>query len=161
VAASQIGPNSYFPLSGLSPRSASPASKPPHNQPLLWTGPRRVHVCYTPTSARASRGRPQIVVRYATGDSVAENVPKEFYDAVDRFIALANELSRTENVARISSVIMYAAARYNAHCMMTLDAEAAQNVQAATDYFVKQYRAMLEENVGGLLKLNPPQSGVA
>ena len=31
---------------------------------LLWTGPRRVHVWYTPTSARALRCRPKSVVRY-------------------------------------------------------------------------------------------------
>lgn len=43
------------------------AIRPPHNQPLLWTGPRRVQFWYTPASARASRCRPQSVVRYATG----------------------------------------------------------------------------------------------
>ena len=37
------------------------------NQPLLWTGPRRVHAWYTPTSARASRCRPQSVGRYPAG----------------------------------------------------------------------------------------------
>ena len=31
------------------------AVRPSHNQPLLWTGPRRVGVCYTPTSSGASR----------------------------------------------------------------------------------------------------------
>lgn len=91
---------------------------------------------------------------------MSEDVPKEFYDAVDRFIDLANQLSRSENVSRISSVIMYAAARYNAHCMLTLDPDAAKNLVAATDYFEKQYRAMLEENLGQLLKERGSAPGI-
>jgi len=92
---------------------------------------------------------------------VPEDVPKEFYDAVDRFVDLANELSRSENVSRVSSVIMYAAARYNAHCMLTLDPDVGKNLVAAIDYFVKQYRAMLEENTGQLLKERGSAPGVA
>ena len=91
----------------------------------------------------------------ATGNDVMdteeEPVPKEFYDLVDRFIGLANELTRDHATSRISSVILFAAARYNAHCMLTLDSEAAQNRTAATDYFVEQYRAMLDNNVDTLM----------
>jgi hypothetical protein len=85
-------------------------------------------------------------------DTKHEPVPREFYDLVDRFIALANEASSSHAISRVSSVIMYAAARYNAHCMLALDPEAVQNRQAATDYFVKQYRSMLDENINALIQ---------
>jgi hypothetical protein len=85
-------------------------------------------------------------------DTEQEPVPREFYDLVDRFIALANEASSSHAISRVSSVIMYAAARYNAHCMLALDPRAAENRQAATDYFAKQYRAMLEENIDALIQ---------
>ena len=85
-------------------------------------------------------------------DTKQEPVPKEFYDLVDRFIGLANEVTSTHATSRVSSVIMYAAARYNAHCMLALDPEAIQNRQAATDYFVAQYRSMLDENIDVLIQ---------
>ncbi|WP_395749416.1 DUF3144 domain-containing protein [Prosthecobacter sp.] len=78
-------------------------------------------------------------------------VTKEFYALVDRFIGLANELTGDHATSRISSVILYAAARYNAHCMAALDHDAANNRTAATDYFVGQYRSMLDENMDNLL----------
>jgi hypothetical protein len=96
------------------------------------------------------------VVIIPTGAVVPKDVPQEFYDAADRFIDLANDLARSENVSRVSAVIMFAAARYNAHCMLVLDPDVAENVDAATDYFTKQYRSMLAENVERLLKAKPP-----
>ena len=85
-------------------------------------------------------------------DTKQEPVPKEFYDLVDRFIGLANEVTSTHATSRVSSVIMYAAARYNAHCMLALDPDAIQNRQAAIDYFVAQYRSMLDENIDALIQ---------
>ncbi len=85
-------------------------------------------------------------------DMKQEPVPKKFYDLVDRFIGLANEVTSTQATSRVSSVIMYAAARYNAHCMFALDRDAIQNRQAATDYFVAQYRSMLDENIDALIQ---------
>jgi hypothetical protein len=74
-------------------------------------------------------------------------IPKEFFDLVDRFINLANELTKDHNTSRVSAVIMYAAARYNAHCMLALDPDAHKNRSAAAKYFVDQYRSMLHENI--------------
>lgn len=84
-------------------------------------------------------------------ESDQQPVPQEFYDLVDRLIHLANELTRDNDTSRVSAVIMYAAARYNAHCMMTLDPKAARNRSAAVDYFVKQYRAMLDDNIDAFI----------
>ena len=93
-------------------------------------------------------------------DSKQEPVPREFYDLVDRFIALANELTGEHATSRVSAVIMYAAARYNAHCMLALDPKARENRAAAADYFLDQYRSMLDENIDSLLSArdsNPAQ----
>src|SRR5947207_1575255 len=84
-------------------------------------------------------------------DTQQEPVPKEFFDLIDRFVGLANELTCDHATSRVSSVIMYAAARYNAHCMLAIDPDSVQNRQAATDYFVAQYRSMLEENIDALI----------
>ena len=51
---------------------------------------------------------------------------------------------------------MYAAARYNAHCVLALDPEAAKNRAAATDYLVEQYRRMLENNMDELMRSSKP-----
>jgi hypothetical protein len=79
-----------------------------------------------------------------------------FYDLADRFIGLANEQTRDHPTSRVSSVIMYAAARYNAHCVLALDPEAAKNRAAATDYLVEQYRRMLENNMDELMRSSKP-----
>jgi hypothetical protein len=79
-----------------------------------------------------------------------KKVPQEFYDSVDRFIGVANELFETHGVERVSAVILFAAARYNAHCMLTGDPDALKNREAAVAYFVEQYRLMLEENIDWL-----------
>jgi hypothetical protein len=83
---------------------------------------------------------------------VAADVPLEFYDLVDRFIGVANELTRDHDTSRVSAVIMFAAARYNAHCMLALDPDAGANREAAVAYFVEQYRSMLEDNIDWLMR---------
>ncbi len=86
---------------------------------------------------------------------------QEFYDLVDQFIELANKLGRTRPTSRISSAIMYAAARYNAFNFEILDPEPEKNRERASEYFVEQYRAMprenLAKNLGGLVGLSHDQ----
>jgi hypothetical protein len=86
------------------------------------------------------------------GRTVDDDVPQEFYDLVDRFIDLANELTRDHATSRVSAIIMFAAARYNAHCLLSLDPDALDNREAAVSYFVGQYRSMLEDNIDWLAR---------
>jgi hypothetical protein len=86
---------------------------------------------------------------------VADDVPPEFYDMVDRFIDLANELRRDYPTSRVSAVIMFAA-RHNAHCLLALDPDARDNREAAVSYFVEQYRPMLEQNIDWLTQSRGP-----
>lgn len=78
------------------------------------------------------------------------DVPQEFWDGVDEFIDLANALSRKWPTSRVSSVIMFAAARYNAFNFYALEANPDQTVEEATDFYCEQYRAMLLENMKAL-----------
>lgn len=79
-------------------------------------------------------------------------VPKEFFDAVDEFIDVANRLTDKFGSARVSSIIMYAAARYNAFRFVTSEPEPAKNKDAAIEYFQDQYALMLRENIDKLAK---------
>lgn len=92
---------------------------------------------------------------------MADELPPEFYDLADRFIELANELTRIQGTQRISAVMLFAAARFNAHCLFAVDSEAVKNREQAVSYFVGQYRSMLEDNVEEFLRsqrdLNSPE----
>ncbi len=81
---------------------------------------------------------------------MAKDVSPEFYDLVDEFINLANSLTKEHGVARVSAAILFAAARYNAHCMLASDPDWERNRQTAASYFVDQYRLMLEDNIDWL-----------
>jgi len=81
-----------------------------------------------------------------------ETVPQEFYDLVERFTDLADEVAAGHDPTKISAVILYAAARFNARTLATLEDDGAETRAAAQDYFVDQYRAMLEENLETLLE---------
>jgi hypothetical protein len=78
------------------------------------------------------------------------HVPKEIFDLVDRFIHLANDLTRDHHTSRVSAVMMYAAARYNAHCFLALGQQPNENRAAAVEYLLEQYQMMLEENFDAL-----------
>lgn len=80
-----------------------------------------------------------------------DDVPPEFFEAVNKFIDLANKMSRKWETSRVSSVIMYAAARYNAFNFVSLDPDPAKNAQQATGFYCEQYRAMLVENMNYLI----------
>jgi hypothetical protein len=74
-----------------------------------------------------------------------EQTMAEFYEMVDKFIYLANELGENQDATRISSVIMFAAARYNAFNFFVTDGER-QNEQTAIDYYAEQYKLLLRDN---------------
>ena len=74
-----------------------------------------------------------------------EKMMAEFYEMVDKFVYLANELGEGQNSTRISSVIMFAAARYNAFNFFVTDGEK-RNEQTAIDYYTEQYKLMLQDN---------------
>lgn len=75
------------------------------------------------------------------------DVPQEFYDVVDRFINLANELGTTWPPSRVSATLMFAAARYNVYNWLNRDVDLEQTLEEAVSYYRDQYEEMFRENV--------------
>ena len=71
---------------------------------------------------------------------------EEFFASVDKIIQLANEMNEQMATSRVSAILMYANARYNAFNFFATDGKA-ENQSKAMDYFVEQYRKMLAENM--------------
>jgi hypothetical protein len=81
---------------------------------------------------------------------VAEPVDPEFYSRADSFIHVANEHCGKTGRGKVSASFMYAVARFNSWVSACGFESASQMTEAKRDtieYFVKEYRAMLEENL--------------
>ena len=78
-------------------------------------------------------------------------VDEEFYDRADAHILLANDtISETVGRGKVSSSFLYAASRFNAWvsaCGWSNSGEMAEAKQETMDYFVNEYRKMLDENL--------------
>jgi hypothetical protein len=79
-----------------------------------------------------------------------KDVDDKFYDRADAVIGLANEQLAHISRGKVSASCMYATARFNA--WVTACGEASGETMKASraevlDYFTRQYRAMLEENL--------------
>jgi hypothetical protein len=75
------------------------------------------------------------------------NIPQEFYDMVDRFINLANDLEKESARSRVSATLMFAAARYNVFNWLNRDVDLEQNLEDAVAYYQDQYSKMFRDNV--------------
>ena len=75
------------------------------------------------------------------------DIPQEFYDLVDRFINLANDLEKEWPRSRVSATLMFAAARYNVFNWLNRDVDLEQNLGAAVAYYREQYGKMFQDNV--------------
>ncbi len=73
------------------------------------------------------------------------DMQSEFYDVVDEFIHLANKFSEKHSSTRISSVLMFAASRYNAFNFFLKDG-LQESKEKAIDYYCEQYKLMLLDN---------------
>ncbi len=73
-------------------------------------------------------------------------IDDDFFDSADAFIKLANELNNKRPTSRVSAIMMYANARYNAHNFYATDGKE-ENKQKAIDYYCEQYRRMLLDNM--------------
>jgi hypothetical protein len=74
---------------------------------------------------------------------------KEFYEMADAFIALANKQSKNINQGKVSATFLYAAARFNIFLVASgADSanEFASKKENVFDYFMTEYKKMLEEH---------------
>ena len=81
---------------------------------------------------------------------MATDVDNDFYDRADAVIHLANAQLSEMPPGKVSASCMYATARFNAWVTACGHASAddmAEAKEETLEYFTKQYRAMLEENL--------------
>lgn len=82
--------------------------------------------------------------------SMSSDVDKAFFERADAYITVANEQAQAVNRGQVSASMMFATARFNAWVSAsgTDSGEELSSVKAeALDYFVTEYRKMLEENL--------------
>ena len=75
---------------------------------------------------------------------------EEFWKLVDSFIHLANEHCEASEREKVSSALVYAAARFNAFVVASNsynEQEFADQRQEATEFFENQYSRMFQENL--------------
>ena len=75
---------------------------------------------------------------------------KDFYNRADAVIHLANDQLSEASHGKVSASCMYAVSRFNAWvtaCGHNSAEDMAAAKEETIDYFAKQYRAMLEENL--------------
>ncbi len=78
------------------------------------------------------------------------DVDKEFFERADAYITLANEQATDVSRGKVSASMMFATARFNAWVSAsgTESGEELATVRdEALEYFVSEYRKMLEENL--------------
>jgi Protein of unknown function (DUF3144) len=84
------------------------------------------------------------------GDDVSEPIDPHFFNRADAVIHLANEQNKEIGRGKVSASLMYATARFNSWvsaCGFESGEDMRDAKQETIEYFVEQYRAMLEENL--------------
>ncbi|MCL1058512.1 DUF3144 domain-containing protein [Shewanella sp. Choline-02u-19] len=79
------------------------------------------------------------------------------FEIADQFIALANEISATEqDVGKVGTGLRFAAARFNAFEASLKSADLAAEKDNAVEWFGNEYKEMLKDNIEDHIK-NPSQ----
>ncbi len=81
---------------------------------------------------------------------MAKHLDDKFFDRADAHIHLANEHGEAIEKGKVSASLLYAATRYNAWvsaCGFASGGEMRSARQETIDYFMEQYKKMLEENL--------------
>src|SRR5687768_8768870 len=86
---------------------------------------------------------------------MARGVDDEFYNRADAVIHLANAQLESADRGQVSASCMYGTARFNAWitaCGCGAESELSNAREKTVEYFVNQYRAMLEEHLDDYIK---------
>jgi len=93
-----------------------------------------------------------------------QNADKAFYDRANAHINLANQQLKQAEFGKVSASMMYATARFNTSLTALgyhSGAEMAAQRQKNIDYFVNDYRLMLEEHLDDYIKNFEPYMKLA
>ncbi len=86
---------------------------------------------------------------------MVQDLDDKFYNRADAHIHLANEHLKDISRGKVSASMMYAVARFNAWvsaCGFHSSEEMKASREETIEYFVTQYRKMLEENLDDYIK---------
>ncbi len=75
-----------------------------------------------------------------------KNIEKALYDNADKFLDLANEMSKTSSSANIGVAIRYAAARYSAFEASLRTNNLAEDKDKHLQFFANTFTEMLQMN---------------
>lgn len=78
-----------------------------------------------------------------------------FYDRADEHIHLSNDQMSRVSMGKVSASMMYSVARFNAYVSArgSTDKQEFENAKQETlDYFVGEYKKMLDENLDDYIK---------
>ena len=81
---------------------------------------------------------------------MTDDVDDKFYERADAHIHLSNSQRDETTRGKVSASMMYATARFNAWvsaCGPESGGELADKRDEVIEYFIKEYRSMLEENL--------------
>ncbi|WP_370084949.1 DUF3144 domain-containing protein [Neptunomonas phycophila] len=85
-----------------------------------------------------------------------QEVDEKFYERADAHIHLSNDqINEKATLGKVSASNMYATARFNAWvsaCGWNSAEEMSNSKQETLEYFVAEYRKMLEENLDDYIK---------
>jgi len=79
-----------------------------------------------------------------------EDRDQEFWEMTDEFINLANTQCDKHNNGKVSTSILFSAARFNAFMFASTTkdvSELLKDKEMAIEYFTSQYKKVLEENL--------------
>jgi hypothetical protein len=82
-------------------------------------------------------------------------VDEGFYDRADEHIHLSNDQMSKVGIGKVSASMMYSVARFNAYVSArgwTDKKEFEKAKQETIDYFVEEYRKMLDENLNDYIE---------
>ena len=84
-------------------------------------------------------------------NSISETEPDDkFFDRADAHIRLSNDQISDIGIGKVSASMMYATARFNSWvsaCGFTNGTDMHEAREETIEYYLKQYRLMLEENL--------------
>jgi hypothetical protein len=86
----------------------------------------------------------------AKRSTMNSDVDKEFFERADAYITVANEQAANVSRGKVSASMMFATARFNAWVSASgteSGEELAGVKEDALEYFLSEYRKMLEENL--------------
>jgi hypothetical protein len=84
-----------------------------------------------------------------------EEIDDKFFERADAHIYLSNDQLADAKLGKVSASMMYATARFNSWvsaCGFGSGEDMAEAREETIDYFVEQYRIMLEENLDDYIK---------